>query len=139
MQNPFARIARLRPNRRAQSKAHCAKSAACQKLSGIAEVNILDRPHLVLSHIRGKDASRRGHRVNYFHDLSRRQRSVVGNLLRRGQQGEDMRFPKIVPLLIQTGIQNGQRLFRVGDHIEVRQDVLVHFGAVNIDLYDLRL
>ena len=51
MDDPLVRVAQLGADGGPQAKAHGAESAGGQQLAGIAEVEVLDGPHLVLAHL----------------------------------------------------------------------------------------
>ena len=139
VQDDLVRMGHLRANRSAQAEAHRAKAAGGEQLTRIIEVEMLNRPHLVLSDVGRDDGILRRELSEGGKHLTGGQmvnRSVV---LRFSLEGEDILLPLVVLHAWHTLQQQLQHAPRIADDVVVGLHVLVDFAAVDVNLDDFRV
>ena len=139
MQDDLVRVRNLRANRSAQAEAHGAKAAGGEQLTRIIEVEVLNRPHLMLTHVGRDDGILR-------RELGEGEKHLAGGevvvrlvVLRLCFEGENVLLPVVVLHAWHALQQQFQYAPRIADDVVVGLHVLVDFAAVNVNLDDFRV
>ena len=138
MNDHLVRVAHLGADGGAQAEAHGAEAAGGEQLSGIVEVEVLDGPHLMLSHVGGHNGVLGGQAADDLQHLLGGQGIAVpgnGGL----PQGEDVFLPLRMAVLGQASVEQLQHPLGRAHDVVVGKHVFVDFRAVNVDLDDLGL
>ena len=102
MDDSFIGIAQLCAQRRTQTEAHGTKAAGGQKLTGIIKMEMLDGPHLMLSHIRCNNGVLRHQIANGLQHLLGCQLAGLVLILGVGGIGEYKLLPPVIVLLLHS-------------------------------------
>ena len=135
MDHHLVRIAHLGTDGGPQSEAHGAEAAAGEQLAGVVEVEMLDRPHLMLAHIGGHDGVLGGHAADGLQHLPGSE-DLGGLHLRLPLQGKDLLLPGVPVVLGDPLVEQFQHPFGGADDVVVGEDIFINLSAININMYD---
>lgn len=102
-------------------------------------MEMLNGPHLMLTHIRCNDGILRHHIADGLQHLLGGQLAGLILIFCPGGIGEYKLLPPVIVLLLYTLIQQLQHPARITDDVMIGLDILINFRPVNVDLNDLRL
>ena len=139
MDDHLVRAAHLGPDGRSQTEAHGAEAAGGEQLAGVVEVEVLDRPHLMLPHVGGHDGALGDSLLDGVQDLSRGQAVHAALYRLLLPQGEDVLLPLSMLILGKALVEQFQHPLGGAHNVVVGEDVLVDLRAVDVDVYDLGL
>ena len=100
-------------------------------------MEVLNRPHLMLSDISGNHRIHRQAFCNHLEHLIRCQDARYLVVTDFGRIREDKVGPLFMLLLCHTLIELRQNLLRIADDMVIGLDILVDLRTVDIDVYDI--